>query len=65
MDYEANFTKLNQAWFHVFLNQRNNLFQTKGKLVRMVNQMDSKVSKADNKLRLILIQFFFWQMFVL
>ena len=28
---------MSQAWCHVFLNIRNNLFQTKGKLVWMVN----------------------------
>ena len=52
MDYEAQFIKvkqageMSQAWCHELLNLRNNLFQAKGKRVRMVNQIGRKVFKG-------------------
>ena len=70
MDYEANSTKLKQArwfkpdvtcsWIYVttYSKPRENWCERWTKWT-------AKFSKADNKLRLILIQFFFWQMFVL
>ena len=36
---------MSQAWSHVFLNQRQKSFQTKGRLVRMVDQIGGKFER--------------------
>ena len=36
---------MSQAWNHVFLNVRHNSFQTKGRLVRMVDQNGGKFER--------------------
>ena len=36
---------MSQAWSHVFLNQRHKSFQTKGRLVRMVDQIGGKFER--------------------
>ena len=52
---------MSQAWCNVFLNLHNNLFQIKGKLVRMVNQKRNKFESFQKLIktkRLIKIHFF-------
>ena len=52
---------MSQAWSHVFLNLCHNSFQTKGRLVRMVDQNGGKFERFKNffkGLHLIQIKFF-------
>ena len=59
---------MSQAWSHVFLNLRHNSFQTKGRLVRMVDQNGGKFERFQNlkkEMHFIQIDFFlFLQNFI-
>jgi len=39
---------MSQAWNHMFFNVRHNLFQTKGRLVRMVDHNGGKFERFQN-----------------
>ena len=54
---------MSEAWCHVFLNIRNNVFQTKGKLVWVANSKFESFQKLKKKLRLIQIYFGFPNVF--
>ena len=41
---------MSQAWSHVFLNLRHNSFQTKGRLVRIVDQNGGKFEEIWKKM---------------
>ena len=43
--YRDKTSKMSQAWSRVFLNLRHNSFQTKGRLVRMVDQNGGKFER--------------------
>ena len=58
---------MSQAWSHVFLNLRHNSIQTKGRLVRMVDQNGGKFERFQNfqkRLHFIQIESFFSQKFI-
>ena len=46
--YRGKTSEMIQAWSHMFLNLSHNSFQTKGRLVRMVDQNGGKFERFKN-----------------
>ena len=47
--YRGKTSEMSQAWSYVFCNLRHNSFQTKGRLVQMVDQNEGKFLKTFSK----------------
>ena len=64
--YRGKTSEMSQAWSHMFLNLRHNSFQTKGRLVRMMDQNGGKLNvfKTSKKDRILSKSIFFLREFI-